>query len=740
MRFNLFNGNQTEMVQFQITPDRETDNKKAHELFRGLSSFYASILDIWQGKVPGVLWWDMMIKHDSVRFYATLPAEYKQNFKIMIQNTWEGCSIEETELKSTAIPIHSDVCEMKYRRSNLFALQTDRRTELEPLNNLLSIVNDMQSEDIARYSVCADPISRLDYQDWAQKQFEGFKKGNTPKRAKITTKDILLSLGEFVTVQLQSLLDVVHMAIGGDQPKEHKQDDYEKRIIMIDGQLSKGTMNKLISPTFNTYIRIAAHSTDKHRQQVIIRSMSNSFHDLTADNELERNDYHDKLKPVIVRELNDYKLSWLTKLDINKNKMSNEELGRLAETPTSKLQHEYEQIDALDSRQIQVPQILLKGGLSLGTVKHKRTEQEVFFPTNDHDQLCLPSVVLGGMGSGKTKGFGCNRAIGFVKSGYSSIIFDPAKSEVWEQIEKALPKEKRKRIRLGQGQQPISLDFCEVNHSPGAKSRLANLLITFFEDSTDTAGAQTQRFLRAAVMGMQTGKLTEILKIFKDIEYRKSVIDKLPEETLAKESLIEFDSYSADRQRQILAPILNRLDVIFGDEFLSRCIKSNNTLNMVEILSKRGVCTVFDIPDRLNDREAKNILINLISFKLDIAMPFRRDEFPFSIIYDEPHQYLRSVNLWKNVAVEARKYRLSYTWLFHSWEQIPRDLSQIIKDAGPHYFLYGSSKDTYKGLKEEITPFTIEDGLQTKRYHAICALKVGNGRITPFMARMTAPV
>src|SRR5690606_40312830 len=53
-------------------------------------------------------------------------------------------------------------------------------------------------------------------------------------------------------------------------------------------------------------------------------------------------------------------------------------------------------------------------------------------------------------------------------------------------------------------------------------------------------------------------------------------------------------------------------------------------------------------------------------------------------IFDEPHQFLRSAKLWKAAAVESRKWRLGYIWMFHSWEQIPRDLREIIRAANPH--------------------------------------------------------
>jgi hypothetical protein len=738
LRLKLIDRKFVEMIQFQITPDRTADNKKVHDLFRSLSSFYASPLDVLIGKkVSGAFWWDVMIKNDNIKYYCTFPAEWKHEIILHLQNTWPLCSIEQVPFQ-TLIPEASDVCEMKYRLNNIFALKTDRRLEIEPLNSILSITHEMQDGDLARLSICAQPTGRIDWQDWAERMHKEFKKGRTPRRTRLSKRDIFISLGELITSLLQNALDVLHTAISNEPPKQEQVNDYEKRLLLIDGSLSRGTLNKIKSPTFKTYIRIASSSTDSNRQRVILRALSNSFNDLTEDNELEREDIHDKLKPIIIRELNSYRISLPTRLDFDKNVMSNEELGRLVEMPTAAIQDTFkDQMETLDSRQIKVPEILTKKGLLLGEVNYKKESVPVYMPIKNLDQLCLPTTVIGGMGSGKTKGFACNRAIEFVQHGFSSLIVDPAKSEVWEQIRHALPERNRRRILLGKD--IISLDFREALRSPSGRGRLAQIILAFFDDNTDSAGAQTQRFLRAAIMGMKLGKLREIMQIFIDKTYREEVITGM-KEGIHKQTLVEFNGYETGRQRQILAPILNRLDIILGDPYLEKCMESDDGIDMVDILNHREMCTVIDVPDRLNTREAKDILINLISFKIDSAMALRTDEFPFAVIYDEPHQYLRSAKLWENVAVESRKYRLAYTWLFHSWEQIPNKLSQIIKDAGPHFVLYSSSKATYKGLLEEISPFNVEDGLHTKQYHAICALKVGSNRLSPFIAHMTPPI
>jgi hypothetical protein len=89
--------------------------------------------------------------------------------------------------------------------------------------------------------------------------------------------------------------------------------------------------------------------------------------------------------------------------------------------------------------------------------------------------------------------------------------------------------------------------------------------------------------------------------------------------------------------------------------------------------------------------------------------------------------------------LNREKWRVGYCWFFHSWEQIPNDLAEIIKVAGPHYTIYNSSKKTFRDLAEEIAPFTVVDGIKLKRFHAINVLRAGDGVQKPFIVKMAAP-
>src|SRR5690606_39019831 len=110
------------------------------------------------------------------------------------------------------------------------------------------------------------------------------------------------------------------------------------------------------------------------------------------------------------------------------------------------------------------------------------------------------------------------------------------------------------------------------------------------------------------------------------------------------------------------------------------CMETDQGIDLVEIIRQKKAC-IIDVPKEALGKEGVEVIVNLISTKLDLAMTLRNEEnrFPYVVIFDEPHQFNKSTKLWKSAAVESRYWRIAYTWMFHAWEQIPSDLAEIIK-------------------------------------------------------------
>lgn len=669
---------------------------------------------------------ETVLRAGGTSFTLTVPRDTAALAKKAIESTWPNVTITETLDPLSAPPDTAATLELNYHY--MFSLRVDRR-EIGLLSSLLETLNALDDSDAVYVQTLAVPAEKDWYQS-AAAAYEQFKSGQMPQKFALNKRTAGKTALKLATKTVLTAIDVVTELITGEEPKPIDIDGGERAAILRDGKLRTETLSKTRGDAYDVSVRIGVVCSDKVRAQAILRMVVMAFRELDGDNQLisaetdpERAWRKMRRRTMGVRLLRDY--------------LSIPEVSRLFLLPTRPLQERYH-LASVKLLETGVPAEITGPGLRIGIVTHKGTETPVYFPIDNIDELCLPRVVIGGMGSGKTRGYGANLMVEAVRNGFGALSIDPAKGEIGNEVAAVLPPDKVKRIRID-GTKPIALDFCEVLHSPRARNRLANSIISFFNSATDEAGAQTARFLRAAIMAMRTPRLSEVLRIFEDDDYRDELVAGMPP-GIHRTTLEDYGRMTDGRRAQVLAPILNRLDTILGDEFLAECFDSDNSLDMVALMSEPHA-VIIDVPKTALGPESVDLIVNLLSVKIDLAMTLRPDDkqFPFFVIYDEPHQFLRSARAWKAAAVESRKWRVGYVWMFHSWEQIPGDLAEIIRSAGPHYTLYRASKKTFNDLREELAPYTLEDYVKMPRFHALNVLRVGDEQHVVFMAHMTPP-
>lgn len=718
------------MIHLKIIPDNQIDNAQVETLSRSLSS-YKSLINRWNkekkrfDKHP-FLSFETVLKKEGSFFLLTALDESEKLARKAIESTFPKATIQAIDEPFIKAPLY--MSELTYANHYFLSLRIDKRS-----NSLLSAILDtilMLSDDEEIYlQSLAIPAGN----DWylpALDAYKRFKAGDLPRKIRLDKEAIGKGALMLTAKTLVGAVNMITSLTGGklDDPIDiHKA---ERSQILKDGYLRSETIHKARGEAYDYTGRIAIVCKDKNRAKDLSRMIATAYRSLDGDNHLI-----DKK----IDEKRGYKLMKERKPDLKlqKDYMSTLEFSRMLLLPTNHLQEKYK-IESVSSLVNPLPDRLLKGGLWLGSHILKGKEELIYFPVNDLDELCLPRIVIGGMGSGKTKGYGANLMYQAVINGFGALCIDPAKGEIYQELSSKLSPDQLIRINIGET--PISLDWREAKHSKKAKGRLANTILSFFANSSDEAGAQTSRYIRASVMAMRGEKLSEILSILEDDKTREEAISRLEEGSIHHTTLKDLNDHSPGRRRQILEPILNRFDMILGDEFLSECFDADQGIDLVELMSQKKA-VVIDVPKSIVGAEGVEIIGSLLATKIDLAMTLRKDEdqHPFFIVMDEPHQYSKSAKVWKSASVESRKWRVGYVWLFHEWAQIEKDLRDIIKSALPHYHLYSSSSKTYRDLIHEIAPYTVEEALKTKRWYAINILRSGGDYIKPFIAKMAPP-
>jgi hypothetical protein len=398
-------------------------------------------------------------------------------------------------------------------------------------------------------------------------------------------------------------------------------------------------------------------------------------------------------------------------------------------------------------------------GIPFGYYPYKCKEYLVHIPCHDHEELCLPTVGIAGMGQGKTQGLASNYALEAFMKGYSVIAVDVAKGEMMNQIIPAIPPDRLDKVvylDLSNKDYPIPIDWCEVRlyNQRTAMQRLTSELAYFLKSTADPAGDRTRMYLELAaktVFSVPNTTLLDIPMVLKSKEHRSRLLAKIDDPGL-KELWMDYETLTEPQRREFYRPVLFRLNTIMGDQALKNiiCQPAKLDYNGQPIINFRkwmdeGYLVLIKAKKTSFGEQGLNDLMAFITAKVWLTALTRDEDkeyTPCLYILDEPQQYLEgSATHFSEMFTESRKWRLKMMFLFHSWVQLKttdKDLARLLKAALCHWHIYSTSEEELKEMKAYIRPYTVEEALGVKRHWAINHIRV-DGDYYTFTSRMMPP-
>ena len=750
-------------VTFQLIPDRFLDNKSVRHLADSFHRFYEPPIkrinidfEEWEGSFTGQndIFWEIYLSKDIIKFYLTVEQSRENYTENQLESCWNKSTIQKENLSINFNPKNSAGAIMHLGQHYFLSLKTDKRI-VEPLRSILEVTKSMETEDQALIQIGLVPVKQSEFYEAINTAHEKFNKGNMPQRKELNAARVAqgaAKVGAYVGMEIMATFATL---ITEEDIEPEKIEDPGKVNIMREGGLSNATKKKGQYHGYDANIRVLAESNNPNRKNAILNSISAAFRTINEDNDLvakevKQNKINDFINIVQGREI--------PKIKINKDYISTAELAKLIQLPSWNLQQEYPNIENIASRELQVPEIMTDDGILLGEITHKGETQKVYWPTTNYDELCLPRAVVGGMGSGKSLGFGAGFATDAIRKGFSAFVIDVSDGDMSNSIRDTLPKDFPEDhiidLDFGNTEYPIPLNWSEVTNSTIRSSQVSNImanqLVNYMKKFSDDSGNRTERYMKAAAKAVYEydpeATLLEVILIMLSAEYRSEVIKNISNPRL-KDLWNDFSKMKEGKRRQIVQPILNRFDTLIGNEYISNCIfqKSNYNIDFRKWADgdDHSYCVLLRVPKSILWEDATDALATYLIAKLWLAILTRMDQptssrRPAFLIMDEPHQFLSGESVWRQMIVESRKWRLGLIFMFHDWSQLPKNLAKIIKSAGPHYTLYSSSKQTFKELEEEIKPFEVEEALKIKTHYAINVVKAGN-KYHQFLAEMAIP-
>ncbi|WP_191556628.1 ATP-binding protein [Metabacillus idriensis] len=806
---DFFEVEQNKMKVYKITPHLNCTNNqnrhlwntlhKAYELYHSVNS--RTTLKVTNGikvthREKDLIWFDILFKTEGeekkVEFYFSTSETMAKKFKMVLENRL-NITCEESELKSLEVPEENTLInELRYVKHDIFSLDTNATTQTSPIGSILKTVDEMEEGDFARISICNEREDRKKWFNnavWAMKKA---KKGKIPQRANMNGKRVLGASKGALAGFVNEMVYLVSDTLNAVQNVFMKSDKtFEKKpVIDLKESMEAATIldvskNKANLATWKTHIRTAVHSPVKFNRDNISNSISGAFMEVSKDNELKNKKVRDVIdikvgslhlqirgrKHEIIKEMNTLHLSKKTKLDPNVNIVSSDELGKLVQLPTSKLQNDFANVLNVNKKiETNISKLFMKGGILIGEAQLKTEQIPISIPTTNPNDLYRAFVAMGGMGSGKDTYIQNFVTEANLNHGISFVVIDQVNKEgrqgMANGIRDSLPPENIVDIDLSNDEYLPPLDLTEVIEKLGRKGadRFANELIDFM--SVDDMG-QSRKILRNFAKSCN-GSLYQLKKLLEDEEFRVQVIKELRVKGLGRIA-DELDKYtttykenakgdiSIDKDGQKLldgksAAIQNRLDELLGDETLYSIFAQPPKREFsLETLMKQGKVIIFRVPDRILSTVAVKTLVHWITlqtFMTRLLMSNKDQENGCFIIFNEPQTYLKEnkglADLMKRIAVQGRKERLGSIFACHHIGQIG-EISEDLISGGIHWLLFkNDNKKTFERLEEYLKPnFDFDSALNipntTSTRHAICIFDFGGEKQPAFLTKTLIP-
>lgn len=777
----LINQQYEPMVTYKIKPDYTISNLNNDALVHSLSCMYLTPRQRLKIKEqsfisPRKAYFDIIFRHNRVNFYFTVHEEFTDLVEGKMKTIWNKAEISKTPVSNVNSfdKKRTEICEMVLKDYNFKSLSVDKNN-LYPLTNMMGVIKLLKEGEQVRINLAIEPIKRQNWINVAKDEFKSYKKGEVinnemgtkEKMAKLGFKSAEIGLQLFIEFKMLLFESVFGIVLSDKEeekaPKlELKLDSVEeiKRQNEFNG-LTPATTYKMTAETFKTRITIFSEGRDNNRSKLNMLAVANNYKDITGDNEL--------VCRILTKNEKDKLFDEVMHFDVKTSKkcvLSNKEIAKLIQLPQKDLQNEYN-IENIDTREVNIPPELLGGKVRIGIANKQGREMTTTW-SMDKNVMTLAKLFVGCQNAGKTTAL--KRTVKEChKAGYSNIVIDFIEScETAREVAAVIPDNEKVVISLGTKNLIPALAYNEVSRlitedmDTWDRIRLANLLAEQVEylinavtdTSTGELTAPMLRYLHSACMITFIKPMAKIADVFdvlrrwdkrnEAIRYAKysKCFDEDDDIFFDLNELHQRDSEGKiiGTRENLIVGILNRITVLQKNPYLKAMLKSD--IDESEDFTRyieEGKSVFIEIPQYLfPNAMVRDILTTFFISRIWLTVQMRQNNHDArlcNVIFDEVHQVPTTARFLSNHVTEFRRHRLGLMLTCHYLKQL-KELLNALKSSGVSYVLIaGTEKENLELLKEELSPFTVDEGLALKPHTSLNIVNYGN-QYAKFISRL----
>ena len=259
-------------------------------------------------------------------------------------------------------------------------------------------------------------------------------------------------------------------------------------------------------------------------------------------------------------------------------------------------------------------------------------------------------------------------------------------------------------------------------------------------------GVRMEHILRNVLMALleqPDATMHEVVRIFSDKEFRRSVGKSLRNETVRTFLLHEFDQFSFGYRADGTAPIQNKVGAFLADPLLNRILTApEKDLRIRQIMDKGQVLLVNLAKGRIGE-DSSSLLGGLLVTAIGLAA-YSRADMPAAqrrnfFVYIDEFQSFTTLAL-ASMLSELRKYRVGFTIAHQYMHQLEPDVRHaVLGNVGSVISFRVGAEDAPYLVREFHERFAQADFLQLPNHRIYLKLMIDGTPSAPFSAATLAP-
>lgn len=739
----------------KIIPHSSTRNYNSSALAKMVANMYISIKQSirWHErkfvvKSPLKCSYMIDIRKTDVSFYFVVPSQYITLAKERIINTWNKCKVELVDMPTVPKGL---VYSLVYENKDQLSLDVDKKSNY-PLNSILSTIDIMEDDDRVLIMYNLMPCSQYGWKSSCDRVATKYIKGEPIKR-ELTGFSVVFKVLFAVADFIDKFIDNVFKC------EDNVFKDFVSAFKENINTISSDTKSKRNDVIVKTQIAVISHSMNENRALANIKNICEGFEEIKGDNRLI---YEQCFKPKI--NALEYKFK-----GIPTNKFSTNECQNLLQLPGRELLEEHH-IRHNNVIETDVPKDLQDGVMCLGDSICKDTITKAYISTDKSYQY-LTWCLIGPTRAGKTTLIS-NVILDSSLKGETNIVLDwCGNCELSNDIEYAL-KGKIKIFNVicddmdrlqGLGYNEL---YCYSNDPNeryiSAKKQAMQLLslVNSLQGGDEDLRARMERYLGAAslIVSISNGPLKDVFEVLQDHVKRYEYINNIPKNLIDKlQKYINYikeldehkknDDYVIGTKLNAVQGILNRVSKLEQNPYMEGMLEidCSNNIDLVNEMQK-GELILIRMPEGMfATEEEKDIYATYWITKIWGALQKRKmimkddKAVKVNVYFDELYQVENCQEFLRSKLSQMAKFWAKPILSCHYLEQIIGIRNELRSANASYTLISGADKKNYTELKSELYPYTEEDLLNLKRYHAINLIKCNNG-YGKFITKLPKPI